>query len=62
MKSWDFLRLPQAFYISEPAVIERWRFALLFETVLNGTPDWRPRHTCAEAILLDQVGKAVEST
>jgi len=35
----------QDFYISEPAAIERWRFALLFETFLNGKPDWRPRHS-----------------
>lgn len=35
----------QDFYVSEPAAIERWRFALLFETFLNGKPDWRPRHS-----------------
>ena len=38
MKSWDFLEDCPRLYIGEPAVIERWRFALLFETVLNGTP------------------------
>jgi hypothetical protein len=35
----------QEFYISEPGAIDRWRFALLFETVLDGKPDWRPRHS-----------------
>ena len=34
-------------YISEPAAVERWRFALLFDTVLDGKRDWRPqRHVC----------------
>lgn len=33
----------QTIQIDEPAAIERWRFALLFETVLNGSSDWRPR-------------------
>jgi hypothetical protein len=33
----------QDFYISEPAAIERWRFALFFETVLDGKRDWQPR-------------------
>lgn len=33
----------QVIQISEPAAIERWRFALLFETVLDGSRDWQPR-------------------
>ena len=37
----------QVIQISEPAAIERWRFALLFETVLDGSRDWQPRdHLC----------------
>jgi hypothetical protein len=37
----------QDVHIVEPAAIERWRFALLFETVLDGKPDWKPRdHVC----------------
>ena len=35
----------QEIHISEPAAIERWRFALLFETVLDGKRDWRPRRS-----------------
>lgn len=33
----------QDIHIEEPAAIERWRFALLFETVLDGKRDWQPR-------------------
>jgi hypothetical protein len=37
----------QDIHIDEPAAIDRWRFALLFETVLNGKRDWQPRaHLC----------------
>jgi hypothetical protein len=37
----------QDIHIDEPAAIERWRFALLFETVLDGKRDWWPRdHLC----------------
>jgi hypothetical protein len=35
----------QVIQISEPAAIERWRFALLFETVLDGRRDWQPRES-----------------
>ena len=36
-------------HISEPAAIERWRFALLFETVLDGKREWRPKaHVCGD--------------
>jgi hypothetical protein len=35
----------QVIRIDEPAAIDRWRFALLFETVLDGTRDWQPRET-----------------
>jgi len=33
----------QVIQIDDPAAIERWRFALLFETVLDGKHDWQPR-------------------
>lgn len=33
----------QEIQISDPAAIERWRFALLFETILDGKGDWQPR-------------------
>ena len=37
----------QEIHISDPAAIERWRFALLFETILDGKGDWQPRsHLC----------------
>ena len=36
-------------HISEPAAIERWRFALLFETVLDGKREWKPQaHLCGD--------------
>jgi hypothetical protein len=35
--------------IDAPEAIERWRFALLFETVVNGKRDWHPRaHLCGD--------------
>src|SRR5439155_8775941 len=35
--------------INAPEAIERWRFALLFETVVNGKRDWHPRaHLCGD--------------
>lgn len=39
----------QDFYISEPAAVERWRFALLFDTVLDGKRDWRPRRSVCQS-------------
>ena len=35
----------QIIQISDPAAIERWRFALLFETVLDGRRDWQPQES-----------------
>jgi hypothetical protein len=38
----------QVIRIDEPAAIDRWRFALLFETVLDGRRDWQPRASWCE--------------
>jgi hypothetical protein len=38
----------QVIQIDEPAAIERWRFALLFETVVDGRHDWQPRASWCE--------------
>jgi hypothetical protein len=52
----------QVIQISEPDFIERWRFALLFETVLDGRRDRQPGRVGAETILRAQVGVAMELT